>query len=91
MDTIRRIGNGQPELIPAAEKLSLDELYSQADTLGRVEIGGIGDRNKVEIRVSSLSDDYVCIREKGCDLKLNLHRAISRAKDLIEFYRSRGW
>jgi hypothetical protein len=91
MSKIKFLSNSEPEVIAAAERLSLDELFAQADALGRVEVGGITGRNTVEIKLNSAGSDYIIIREKGSDLKLNFHRAISRAKDLVEFYRSRGW
>lgn len=70
-----------------AQKLSLDDLYEMANRFGKVEIGGIGGREVVEIKLNFTGHDYVSIKCKDRPtMKENLAECIAKAQMFKKFY-----
>jgi len=74
------------EHLQAPSKMSLDDLYEEAERLGKVEIGS-WSRGRAEIRIDGCMGDYISVKEDGPNLKENLARCIARARAIKEFYR----
>ena len=80
--------NSAGEYMPKSESLTLDELFEEANRLGRLETGGaFSGRHAAEIKVEGLGDDYATVRSKSHDLKGNIAKVIEKAAKLKEFYR----
>ncbi len=75
------------EYIEAPAKLSMDELYTEASKLGKVEIGGtFCSQTTVEIKLRC-NGDLLFIKSSLPDVKESLSEAISKARKIKDFYR----
>lgn len=75
----------------SVSKLSLDELYAEAQRLGEVEIGGAFYPKKATIKLprDSVCGDFVHVQcKKHDDIKQNLSDCIHRARKIVNFYTS---
>lgn len=85
---LKRIGGNQ-EFIQGVTKLSLDELYEEANRLGKVEIGGMQGSSSCRIDMTGVGSDWVNIRSNiKPTLKENMAECIARGRAVKQFYQS---
>ena len=87
---MKLIGSSQEEvLVSNVNALSLDELFEIASRLGELETGGFRGGKCAQIKLSGTGEDYINVKShKYPTLKENIQECISRARKIIDFYRT---